>query len=52
MLIYSIFWKLEHESSTGMAAQVVVYVLMKMAVEVEILLSSERRNDTSPVREM
>ncbi|KAG6727838.1 hypothetical protein I3842_02G144400 [Carya illinoinensis] len=35
-----------------MAAQVVVYVLMKMAVEVEILLSSERRNDTSPVREI
>ncbi|KAG2722890.1 hypothetical protein I3760_02G147600 [Carya illinoinensis] len=34
------------------AYQVVVYVLMKMAVEVEILLSSERRNDTSLAREI
>jgi hypothetical protein len=35
------------------AAQVVICVLMKMAIEVEILLSRERCcNESSPVREM
>ncbi|KAF5453112.1 hypothetical protein F2P56_028049 [Juglans regia] len=41
-----------HDWHKRIAYQVVVYVLMKMAVEVEILLSSDRHNDTSPVREI
>ena len=44
--------KLEPELLTGIAVQVVVYVLMKMVIEVEILLSQERHNGPSPVREI
>uniref|UniRef100_A0A2N9IUA7 Uncharacterized protein n=1 Tax=Fagus sylvatica TaxID=28930 RepID=A0A2N9IUA7_FAGSY len=41
-----------HDWHKRIAYQVVVYVLMKMAIEVEILLSHERHNDHSPVREI
>ncbi|KAL0010357.1 hypothetical protein SO802_005465 [Lithocarpus litseifolius] len=41
-----------HDWHKRIAYQVVVYVLMKMVIEVEILLSQERHNGPSPVREM
>lgn len=38
---------------TTMAVQVAVYALLKTAIEVEILLSSERHySDSSPVSDM
>lgn len=36
----------------GMLTQVAVYALLKTAIELEILLSQERQNESSPVRNM
>lgn len=35
-----------------MAVQVAVYALLETAIEVEMLLSLDRRNKASPVKEM
>ena len=35
-----------------MLTQVALYALMKTAIDLEILLSHERHNELSPVREM
>lgn len=43
---------MEQESLTHMALQVAVYALLKMAIEVENLLSHERHNNPAPVKEM
>lgn len=39
-------------SLTCMASQVAIYALLKMAIEVEVLLSHERHNNPSPVKEV
>ncbi|GKV16196.1 hypothetical protein SLEP1_g26875 [Rubroshorea leprosula] len=41
-----------HEWHKRIAYQVAVYALLKMAIEVEILLSQERYNNPSPVRDI
>ncbi|QHN75897.1 uncharacterized protein [Arachis hypogaea] len=41
-----------HEWHRRIAYQVAVYVLMKTAIDLEILLSHERHNEFSPVREI
>lgn len=44
--------KMEQESLTRMALQVAVYALLKMAIEVENLLSQDRHNIHAPVKEI
>ncbi|ESR40154.1 LETM1 domain-containing protein [Citrus sinensis] len=43
---------MEQESLTRMALQVAVYALLKMAIEVENLLSQDRHNIHAPVKEI
>lgn len=43
---------MEQESLTRMALQVAVCALLKMAIEVENLLSQDRHNIHAPVKEM
>ncbi|KAK2650975.1 hypothetical protein Ddye_018464 [Dipteronia dyeriana] len=41
---------MEQGSLTFMALQIAIYALLKMAIEVEVLLSHERYNNPSPVK--